>query len=161
MNLGLHSKWVDWNELAGLAENYRRQGRRIVTTNGCFDLLHLGHAEYLEQARALGDVLIVALNSDRSVNALKGADRPINRERDRALLLAALASVDHVTVFDQDTPIEFLSLVQPAVHVKGGDYDPAKLIERSIVEANGGSVVCVPFVAGYSTTNLIHRMGPK
>ena len=126
-------------------------------TNGCFDILHRGHVEYLEQARRLGDHLVVALNSDRSVRALKGAGRPVNPEVDRAVVLAALASVDAVTIFDEDTPLELLRALLPDVLVKGGDYTIDTIVGSAEVRAAGGEVVVVPLVPGRSTTRMIER----
>lgn len=132
----------------------RRSGPRIVFTNGCFDILHRGHAAYLRAARALGDKLIVGLNSDASVRRLKGPDRPINGEADRAYLLASLAAVDYVTIFSEDTPYELLSHVRPDVLVKGGDYRLEDVVGREFA----GEVRLIDFVDGYSTTQLIRRM---
>ncbi len=134
------------------------QGKKVVSTNGCFDLLHWGHLSYLESAKKLGDLLIIGINSDRSVKALKGPTRPIFPEKVRALQLAALESVDFVFIFDEDTPVTFLEQLKPAIHVKGGDYDPSQLPEREVVEKNGGKVICLPFIDGYSTTSLIQSL---
>lgn len=137
----------------------RRRGFRIVFTNGVFDLLHPGHVRYLQEARRLGDALIVGLNSDRSVRALaKGADRPLNPEAERAELLAALACVDAVVIFDEDTPHEVVVALQPDVLVKGADWGPDNIVGRDTVEARGGHVVRIPVVAGYSTTELIMKV---
>ena len=140
---------------------HAKPGRSIVLTNGCFDLLHPGHVTYLARARALGDCLVVALNSDRSVRALKGPGRPLNAVEDRALVLSALFAVDYVTFFDEDTPVQTIEAIQPAVHCKGGDYRPEDLPEAATVQAVGGRVVILPFISGYSTTDLVRRMhGP-
>ncbi len=136
----------------------RAGGERIVFTNGVFDLLHPGHVRYLQEARAQGDALIVAVNSDRSVHAIKGPSRPINNERDRAEVLAALACVDAVVVFDEDDPHAIISAVQPDVLVKGADWAADRIIGRDIVEARGGKVVRIRFAEGYSTTGMIRRM---
>ena len=136
----------------------RKQSQVIVFTNGCFDLLHPGHVAYLEAARALGDVLIVAVNSDRSVRALKGPTRPITPEDDRARVLAALACVDCVTVFDDDTAERLLCNLQPDVYVKGGDYTRTEPVEAGAVRAYGGSVRILPFASGYSTSDLVRRI---
>jgi len=133
--------------------------RPIVFTNGVFDILHRGHVSYLAQARALGASLIVALNSDASARTLgKGADRPLNRELDRAWVLAALESVSLVTMFDESTPVALLQLVRPQLYVKGGDYDVEALEETRWVRGWGGQAVALPFVAGYSTTALVGRI---
>jgi D-beta-D-heptose 7-phosphate kinase/D-beta-D-heptose 1-phosphate adenosyltransferase len=132
----------------------------LVVTNGCFDLLHLGHVTYLQNARNLGDVLLVGLNSDDAVRELKGPQRPINREQDRAGVLAALESVDAVCIFREKTAARFLSIAAPDVYVKGGDYTAATLNqeERQIVEGAGGRIVIAPVVQGKSTTGLLQKM---
>ena len=137
---------------------WKDNGKRVVFTNGCFDLLHVGHVRLLEQARAEGDVLVIGLNSDASVRRLKGAGRPLVPQSDRAEVLAALACVDAVTVFDEDTPRELIATLLPDVLVKGGDWARDKIVGREEVEANGGKVVVVTYVEGYSTTALIERL---
>jgi len=142
---------------AALAE--RLSQRPLVFTNGVFDLLHAGHVLYLEAARQLGAALLVAVNTDASVRRLgKGADRPLNRESDRALVVAALASVSVVTLFDEDTPCELMQRCRPEVYVKGGDYDIETLRETELVRSWGGKAVAIPFVDGYSTTALLQRL---
>ncbi len=136
----------------------RPRDRRVVFTNGCFDVLHPGHVEHLTQAKALGDVLVVGLNSDVSVQRLKGAGRPLVAEADRAAVLAALRSVDAVTLFDEDTPLALISTLLPDVLVKGGDYDLDGIVGREVVEEAGGEVRVLPFVEGYSTTGLLDRL---
>ncbi len=133
----------------------KRQGKRVVFTNGCFDLLHPGHTRYLAEARKLGDVLLVALNSDRSVRELKGPGRPILPENERAEILAALESVDYVTIFDDPTPRAVISRLLPNILVKGGDWGPTEIVGREEVEAAGGEVVSIPAVPGYSTSQII------
>jgi len=130
----------------------------VVFTNGCFELLHRGHVEYLAQAKALGDVLVVGLNSDASVQHLKGAGRPLVAEADRAAVLVALRSVDAVTLFDEDTPLELISTLLPDVLVKGGDYDLDGIVGREVVEEAGGEVRALPFVEGHSTTSILDRL---
>ncbi|MDB5940882.1 MAG: ADP-heptose synthase [Ramlibacter sp.] len=131
----------------------------VVFTNGVFDVLHRGHVTYLEQARALGASLVVALNTDASARRLnKGPDRPLNGEQDRALVIAALESVDLVTWFDEDTPIEIIRELRPALLVKGGDYDMSKLAVTALVESYGGRALAIPFIDGYSTTALVKRI---
>ncbi len=131
----------------------------VVFTNGVFDVLHRGHVTYLAQARALGGSLVVALNTDASARRLnKGADRPLNGQQDRAVVIAALESVDLVTWFDEDTPLEIIGDLRPAVLVKGGDYDMSKLAETRLVESYGGRAEAIPFVDGYSTTALVKRI---
>lgn len=136
----------------------RATGRRIVFTNGVFDLLHPGHVRYLQDARALGDALIVGVNSDRSVRANKGPDRPITPEAERAEILAALACVDGVAIFDEDTPRAIISAIQPDVLVKGADWAEDAIVGRDVVEARGGTVVRVPLAEGYSTTAIIQKI---
>jgi len=142
-----------------VAERAAALGRPLVFTNGVFDVLHRGHVSYLAQARALGGSLLVALNTDASARRLgKGADRPLNAEGDRAAVIAALASVSLVTWFDQDTPVELIASLRPDVYVKGGDYDMRTLAETRLVESWGGRAVAIPFVSGYSTTQLVRRI---
>ena len=149
---------LDRGELLRVREGLRAAGRRLVFTNGCFDLLHVGHVRYLAAARALGDALLVAVNSDRSVRALKGAGRPVMSEGERAELLAALACVDFVTVFDEESPRRLISEVLPDVLVKGGDYGLDEIHGREEVERAGGRVLALPFVEGASTTGIIERI---
>lgn len=136
----------------------RQAGRRVVFTNGCFDLLHPGHVRYLQQARALGEALIVALNSDRSVRELKGPARPILKEEERAEVMAALACVDFVTIFDEPTPREIIAALLPDILVKGGDWSIDTIVGREEVEAAGGQVRSLPFVDGVSTSEVIARI---
>lgn len=154
----IEEKIVPADKILGLCEKLRASGKKIVTTNGCFDLIHLGHISYLIEARNLGDILIVGLNSDSSVKQLKGPSRPIQSELIRAKQLAGLESVDFVTVFSDITPIPLLKVIKPSIHVKGGDYSPEQLPEKSTVEALGGKVVCVSVVSGFSTTDLFRRI---
>ncbi len=143
---------------AAFAADVRATGRRVVFTNGVFDLLHPGHVRYLNEARALGDVLIVGINSDRSVGANKGPARPITPADERAELIGSLRSVDAVTVFDEDTPHALITAVQPDVLVKGADWGPDNIVGRDVVEARGGSVVRVMLADGFSSTRLIERV---
>jgi rfaE bifunctional protein nucleotidyltransferase chain/domain len=145
-------------ELARELKRLQGHGKRIVFTNGCFDLLHVGHTRYLERARALGDYLVVAVNSDRSMRRIKGPERPILPEQDRAEILAAFAFVDFVTIFDEDDPLKVIQSLEPDVLVKGGDWTPEKIIGREFVEQRGGRVVTIPYVAGASTTSIIQRI---
>jgi D-glycero-beta-D-manno-heptose 1-phosphate adenylyltransferase len=151
-------KIVSQDELIHVMAREKRAGRRVVFTNGCFDLLHPGHVRCLAEARALGEVLVVAINSDRSVRGNKGPGRPLVPEQDRAEVLAALASVDYVTIFDDPTPRDLISRVLPSVLVKGADWAPDQVAGREEVEAAGGRVVSIPLVPGYSTTNLVQRI---
>ena len=143
------------SELTSVLQQAKSDGNVVVTTNGCFDVLHLGHLRYLQAARQLGDLLVVAVNSDSSVRHLKGANRPLVPEEERAEMLAGLECVDYVVIFPELTPIDLLSELKPSIHVKGGDYKLEQLIERDVVEANGGQVIVGLNVPGKSTTNLI------
>jgi len=156
----MNPKIVELEELSDRCGKLRAAGKRIVATNGCFDLLHVGHVRYLQAARAFGDVLAVGLNGDRSVRELKGTGRPLRRENDRAEILAALQCVDLVTVFPQIRATQFLAAVRPAVSVKGGDYTPDTLNEeeRSILNKTGAKIRLIPFEAGYSTSRLIEEI---
>lgn len=146
------------DELARIVRERQSAGEKIVFTNGVFDILHKGHVRYLGEARALGDALIVAANSDSSVRRLKGEKRPILAEDDRAELLDALRCVDYVTLFDTDTPVPLVEKLKPTIYVKGGDYRIEDLPEARVVGANGGRVELLPFVEGSSTTNIIQRI---
>jgi rfaE bifunctional protein nucleotidyltransferase chain/domain len=140
------------------ANQARTDGHKVVFTNGVFDLLHPGHVRYLQAARAQGDVLIVAINSDRSVSAIKGPTRPLTPEAERAEVLDALACVNAVVVFDEETPAEIVAAVQPDVLVKGADWAPDKIVGRDTVEARGGKVVLMPVEQGWSTTSIIAKV---
>jgi D-glycero-beta-D-manno-heptose 1-phosphate adenylyltransferase len=148
-------------EAVAFAARLHGAGKTIVFTNGVFDLLHPGHVRYLQQARALGDALIVGVNSDRSVRANKGPSRPINREDERAEVLAALACVDAVVIFDDDTPHELIAALQPDVLVKGADWAADAIVGRDVVEARGGHVVRMPIAPGYATSAIIDRIRRK
>jgi rfaE bifunctional protein nucleotidyltransferase chain/domain len=141
-----------------LVAGWRASGQRVVFTNGVFDLLHAGHVRYLQQARALGDALIVGLNSDRSVRAVKGPGRPTVPEAERAELLLALGCVDAVVVFDDETPLELIRRLQPDVLVKGADWALEAIVGRDVVEARGGQVVRIPLLGGHSTSALLRRV---
>jgi D-beta-D-heptose 7-phosphate kinase/D-beta-D-heptose 1-phosphate adenosyltransferase len=151
-------------ELVALCNSERDRGRRIVFTNGCFDILHAGHVSYLTAAAALGDILVVGLNTDASVRRLKGPDRPIVDEESRAMVVASLRAVDHVTLFDEETPLELIAALRPDVLVKGGDYDPTAIdgpryiVGSDIVSGGGGEVRVIDVVEGASTTNIIARI---
>jgi len=153
-------KIVSWERLPLWREETRAAGKRLVVTNGCFDLLHLGHVTYLQQARNLGDALLVGLNGDHSVQQLKGPSRPLNQEADRAGVLAALESVTAVCIFTDKTAIHFLGRARPDIYVKGGDYtvDTINQEERRLVEGGGGKVVILPFLPGRSTTTLLKKL---
>jgi rfaE bifunctional protein nucleotidyltransferase chain/domain len=153
-------KWVSWEALPAWRDNLRRAGQSLVVTNGCFDLLHVGHVRYLEAARNLGDALLVGLNSDASVRALKGEGRPLNSEADRATVLAALEAVSAVCIFSDLRATRFLELAQPTIYAKGGDYTEETLNpeERAVVQRGGGRIVILPMEAGHSTTGLLRKL---
>jgi D-beta-D-heptose 7-phosphate kinase/D-beta-D-heptose 1-phosphate adenosyltransferase len=154
----MSGKIVSRDELRAERERLRGLGKRLVFTNGCFDILHVGHVRYLQRARSLGDALVVAINSDRSVRELKGALRPIMKEQERAEMLAALGAVDYVTIFDDISPRSLIAEVLPNILVKGGDYQPDEIHGREEVEAAGGRVMALPFVEGASTSSIIERI---
>ncbi len=156
--MGSAEKILSREALRRRRAEWRAQGKRVVFTNGCFDLLHPGHLRTLEGARALGDVLVVGLNSDASVLGLKGNGRPLMAERERAEILAALECVDAVTIFSEPTPLELIRALIPDVLVKGGDWGPEEIVGRAEVEAAGGRVVALPYEPGYSTSALIERI---
>ncbi len=149
---------VTRTELKQRIATLKRERKRVVFTNGCFDILHPGHIRMLEKARSLGDALVVGINSDPSVQEMKGPQRPVIPDSERAELLAALAAVDFVTIFDEPTPRELITEILPAVLVKGSDWGPDEIVGREEVEAAGGEVVSIPLEAGYSTTKLIDRI---
>jgi rfaE bifunctional protein nucleotidyltransferase chain/domain len=153
-------KIVDFEELSDRCEKLRAAGKKLVATNGCFDLLHVGHVRYLQAARALGDFLAVGLNGDRSVRGLKGSGRPITTERDRAEVLAALQCVDLVSIFPQIRATRFLAAVRPAIYVKGGDYNSETLDEeeRAVLKEIGAEIRLIRFEPGYSTSGLIDQV---
>ena len=161
----MKEKIKEKEELRRIFSGLKAKGKRIVFTNGCFDLLHVGHLRYLEEARTLGDVLVVAVNSDASVRGLKGPERPILPLEERMEILSGLQSVNFVTSFDESTPLELISSLQPHLLVKGGDWTKEAVVGREFVEGSGGEVAILPFVQGASTTNVIEvilsRYGKK
>ena len=159
----MNSKILTLDQLAAESGRLRSESQRVVATNGCFDILHVGHVRYLTAARKLGDVLVVGLNGDDSVRQLKGEGRPVNRQQDHAEVLAALESVDYVTIFPENRATNFLRAAAPAVYAKGGDYtadtlDPG---ERAVLDEFGSRIEIIPFEKGYSTSELLTRIGPK
>jgi rfaE bifunctional protein nucleotidyltransferase chain/domain len=158
--VNLRSKIITWGKLPEWRAAIHKAGKKLVVTNGCFDVLHLGHVSYLESARNLGDALLVGVNGDNSARELKGAGRPINSENDRASVIAALESVDGVCIFIEKTATKFLERAQPDIYVKGGDYtlDTLSQEERRAVEQAGGKIVIIPFVPGKSTTALLGKI---
>jgi len=157
----VNSKILTLDQLRAESGRLRLEGKRVVATNGCFDVLHVGHVRYLAAARKFGDVLVVGLNGDDSVRQLKGANRPVNRERDRAEVLTALESVDYVTIFPEKRAANFLRATQPAVYAKGGDYtaDTLDPEERAVLSEFGSRIEIIPFEEGYSTSELLTRIG--
>jgi D-glycero-beta-D-manno-heptose 1-phosphate adenylyltransferase len=159
----VNSKILTLDRLAAESGRLRSESQRVVATNGCFDILHVGHVRYLTAARKLGEVLVVGLNGDDSVRQLKGEGRPVNRERDRAEVLAALESVDYVTIFPEKRATNFLRAAAPAVYAKGGDYtaDTLDPEERAVLDEFGTRIEIIPFEKGYSTSELLTRIGQK
>jgi len=151
-------KIVSQQELQKRIKSWQSKGQKVVFSNGCFDILHLGHIDYLEKARAFGDKLVIGLNSDDSVRVLKGSSRPVNLQEARARMLAALSFVDGVTVFEEETPQELIEYLLPNVLVKGSDYNIENIVGAKSVIANGGSVETIDLVNGYSTTNIIEKI---
>ena len=159
----MNSKILTLDQLRAESRRLRAEGKRVATTNGCFDILHVGHVRYLAAARKLGDVLVVGLNGDDSVCQLKGEGRPVNREQDRAEVLAALESVDYVTIFPEKRATNFLRAAQPSVYAKGGDYttDTLDPEERAVLDDSGTRIEIIPFAKGYSTSELLTRIRPN
>jgi rfaE bifunctional protein nucleotidyltransferase chain/domain len=158
--MNFRSKIIAWDKLPVWRKHFRASGKKLVVTNGCFDILHLGHVTYLETARNFGDALLVGVNSDHATRQLKGAGRPVNSEADRSAILAALESVTSVCIFKDKTATKFLAAAQPDIYVKGGDYtlDTLNQDERRAVESAGGKIVIIPFVPGKSTTALLEKI---
>jgi D-beta-D-heptose 7-phosphate kinase / D-beta-D-heptose 1-phosphate adenosyltransferase len=154
----MKEKVKDQKDLQKIIADLKSEGKRIVFTNGCFDLLHIGHLRYLEKAKTFGDVLVVGINSDPSVRSLKGPERPILPADERAEILSGLGCVDFVTVFDESNPFALISLLQPHLLVKGGDWTRETIIGKEVVERSGGEVVIIPFVEGSSTSRLIETI---
>ncbi len=152
------AKILTWKEAAEAVKKWQSAGFAVVFTNGCFDLLHAGHARYLEEAANLGDKLVIGVNSDRSTRVLKGKNRPINQAHSRMYVLASLSCVDCVVEFDQDTPYDLIALLRPDILVKGGDYAIGDIVGADLVRKNGGKVTTIPFVEGYSTTSIESRI---
>ncbi|MFA7543419.1 MAG: D-glycero-beta-D-manno-heptose 1-phosphate adenylyltransferase [Candidatus Cloacimonadaceae bacterium] len=155
----MENKILSLPELQQVVANARKAGKKIVFTNGCFDILHAGHVRYLAEARALGDYLVLGLNSDSSVKRLKGEGRPLNSQEDRALVLAALKSVSYICIFHEDTPLKLITAILPDVLVKGGDWAPEQIVGAREVLANGGEVKSLGFTEGKSSTNILRKMG--
>jgi len=139
-------------------DEWQAKHKKVVFTNGCFDILHKGHIEYLAQAASLGDIFVIGLNSDASVKRLKGENRPIIEEENRALMLAALQFVSKVVLFDEDTPLSLIEFIQPNILIKGGDYAINQIVGADFVQSKGGEILTIPFVSGYSTSNIIEKI---
>ncbi|MCB5258176.1 MAG: D-glycero-beta-D-manno-heptose 1-phosphate adenylyltransferase [Candidatus Cloacimonadaceae bacterium] len=154
----IKDKIKSWEESSYWCEKFHSQSKKVVFTNGCFDILHSGHIQYLEQAKALGDILVLGLNSDDSVRRIKGAPHPIVSEKDRAFVVAGLQSVDIVVIFEQDTPYELIRLLKPDILVKGGDWKPEDIVGADFVQAYGGKVLSLPYLKGVSTTKLFLKI---
>lgn len=152
------SKLKTLDELIKIVEGLKKKSKKIVFTNGCFDILHLGHIRYLKEAKKLGDILIIGLNSDKSVRSLKGENRPLVKEKDRAEILSALEVVDYIVIFNELTPKNLIDRIIPQVLVKGGDWEKDEVVGRDTVEAHRGEVVIIPEVKGYSTSALINKI---
>ena len=150
----IKNKIHSWDSLSELRRIWKSEGKRVVFTNGCFDLLHLGHIDYLSKAADLGDRLIIAVNSDSSVSKLKGKNRPLQDEFSRQMILASLTFVDAVVLFEEETPFKIIDILKPDVLVKGGDYKAEEIVGADIVNQHGGQVVIIPFLEGYSTTSI-------
>lgn len=153
----LETKIKTRDKLKGIVEELKKQKKRVVFTNGCFDIVHYGHVKCLEDAKSKGDILIVAVNSDASVKKIKGPDRPIVNQDGRSRVIAALESVDYVMLFDEETPYDCIKLVLPDILVKGGDWGKDDIVGSDVVQKNGGKVVTIPVVEGYSTTEIINK----
>ena len=149
---------LDLSQLSSIVDSLKQAGRRIVFTNGCFDIIHAGHVRYLKEARSLGDVLVVGLNSDESVRAIKGMNRPIVPQGERAEVLSSLRDVDYVVIFNEPDPYNTIAAVRPDILVKGGDWSIENIIGRDIVESCGGKVCTIPFIEGSSSTNIIESI---
>lgn len=155
------SKLKTWEDIANIVKELKSQKKKIVFTNGCFDILHSGHVQYLAEAKELGDILILGLNSDPSVKRLKGNERPINNERERATVLSALFSVSYIVIFEEDTPYKLIKHIKPDILVKGGDWRPDEIVGSDIVRSYNGEVKSLSFVDGKSTTDIINKMKEK
>lgn len=157
----MREKIKETDELEEILQGLKRRGKKIVFTNGCFDILHIGHIRCLEEAKRLGDILVVALNSDQSVRSIKGQSRPCTPEAERAEVLSALGCVDYVVIFDKPDPLELITCLKPHILVKGGDWTPETTVGREVVEHIGGKVVIIPQVEGVSTSEIIDRISKK
>ncbi len=151
-------KLKNWNEISLIAKELRKSDKKIVLTNGCFDILHAGHIQYLKEAKNLGNILIIGLNSDKSTKLIKGKNRPINTELDRATVLTALEFVDYVVIFEEDNPFNLINLIKPDILVKGGDWKENEIIGSDIVKEKGGKIISLSYKQGISTTNILNKI---
>ena len=156
--VNIRAKIVTREDLLSRLEGFRKDGRTVGFTNGCFDIIHMGHIDYLNKASALADLLVVGLNSDASVKKIKGPDRPLQVQDSRALVLASMVFIDFVVIFSEETPYNLISLIRPDVLVKGGDYQKDEIVGRDVVEKAGGRVVTIPFISGHSSSSLISKL---
>ena len=157
----MERKVKNLEELVGIVDAHKKEGKKIVFTNGCYDLIHVGHVRCFQEGKKFGDVLIVAINSDRSIRSIKGFTRPIFPQEERAEIVSALESVDYVTIFDQDDPLQIITSIKPDILVKGGDWNLDTIVGRDVVESYGGKVFALPLVPGVSTTQIINNMCEK
>ena len=151
-------KLKNWNEISLIAKELRKSDKKIVFTNGCFDILHAGHIQYLKEAKNLGNILIIGLNSDKSTKLIKGKNRPINTELDRAIVLGALEFVDYIVIFEEETPFNLINLIKPDILVKGGDWKENEIIGSDIVKEKGGKIISLSYKQGISTTNILNKI---
>lgn len=157
----MKNKLKTWEEIAAIIKDLKSQNKKIVFTNGCFDILHSGHVQYLAEAKELGDILILGLNSDSSVKRLKGKDRPINNEKERAVVLSALYTISYIVIFEDDTPYKLIKHIKPDILVKGGDWKPEDIVGSDIVNSYNGEVKSLSFIEGKSTTDIINKLKEK
>ena len=157
----MKNKLKTWEEISIIIKELKTQNKKIIFTNGCFDILHSGHVQYLTEAKELGDILILGLNSDSSVNRLKGIDRPVNNERERAIVLSALCSISYIVIFEEDTPYKLINHIKPDILVKGGDWKSKDIVGSDIVNSYNGEVKSLSFVEGKSTTDIINKLREK
>jgi len=157
----MKNKLKTWEEISIIIKELKTQNKKIIFTNGCFDILHSGHVQYLTEAKELGDILILGLNSDSSVNRLKGIDRPVNNERERTIVLSALCSISYIVIFEEDTPYKLINHIKPDILVKGGDWKSKDIVGSDIVNSYNGEVKSLSFVEGKSTTDIINKLREK
>ena len=157
----MKNKLKTWDEITNIINKLKSENRKIVFTNGCFDILHSGHVQYLSEAKELGDILILGLNSDSSVKRLKGNDRPINNEKERAVVLSALYSISYIVIFEDDTPYNLINHIKPDILVKGGDWKPENIVGSDIVSSYNGEVKSLSYIDGKSTTDIINKLKEK